>query len=290
MKRYVNKMSFSGWSTLALALLFINSVSCPAIAAQRDRVTVSADPGTLVRWSAPGTKRCGMNGRFWPALQETCYYPVDLMHKPGRIKITRRGNKSSESAYISVKPSPYGTREVDLGDIPQANPSRKDLIRSERERKKLNKIWTRKEGPAQFTLPLGKPANPFPEGKDFGVKSIYNGKPAAQPHTGADYAVPPGATVVSVADGTVIVAEEQFFPGNAVYIDHGDGLITMYFHLSEIKVKAGQKVEKGSPIGVSGTTGRSSGPHLFVGVRWHGARINPKFLFEDPAKTPAVGP
>lgn len=286
----VNKLPISRWYSLAVALLFIHSLSCPTMAAQPDRISVSADPGTLVRWSAPATKRCGMNGRSWLALQETCYYPVDLMHKPGRIKITRWGYKSKESAYISVEPFPYGTREVDLGDIPQANPSRKDLMRSERERKKLNKLWTRKEGPAEFTLPLGKPANPFPEGKDFGVKSIYNGKPAAQPHTGADYAVPPGTTVVSVADGTVVAAEDQFFPGNAVYIDHGDGLITMYFHLSEIKVKAGQKVEKGSSIGISGTTGRSSGPHLFVGVRWHGARINPKFLFEDPAKIPAVGP
>jgi hypothetical protein len=285
-----NKIPISLWYSLAVALLLIHSLSCPTMAAQADRITVSADPGTLVRWSAPATKRCGMNGRSWPALQETCYYPVDLLHKPGRIRITRRGYKSSESAYISVAPFPYGTREVDLGDIPQANPSRKDLMRNARERKMLNKVWARKEGPAEFTLPLGKPANPFPEGKDFGVKSIYNGKLAAQPHTGADYAVPPGTPVVSVADGTVVAAEDQFFPGNAVYIDHGDGLITMYFHLSEIKVKSGQKVEKGSPIGISGTTGRSTGPHLFFGVRWHGARINPKFLLEDPAKIPAVGP
>ncbi len=260
------------------------------MAAQPDRITISADPGTLVRWSEPATKRCAMNGRSWLALHETCYYPIDLLHKPGRIKITRWGYKGSESVYIAVEPFPYGTREVELGDIPQANPSRKDLMRSGLERKMLNKVWTRKEGAAEFTLPLGKPTSPFPEGKDFGVKSIFNGKPAAQPHTGADYAVPAGTPVASVADGTVVAAEDQFFPGNAVYIDHGDGLITMYFHLSEINVKAGQKVEKGNVIGKSGTTGRSTGPHLFFGVRWHGARINPNLLFEDPAKIPAVEP
>ena len=285
-----NKIPISLWYPLTVALLLIHSLSCPTMAAQADKITVSADPGTLVRWSAPATKRCGMNGRSWLALQETCYYPVDLLHKPGLIKITRWGFKRSESAYISVEPFPYGTREVELGDIPQANPSRKDLMRSERERKMLNKVLKRKEGPAEFTLPLGKPASPLPEGKDFGVKQIFNGKPAAQPHTGADYLVPADMPVLSAADGTVVVAEDQFFPGNAVYIDHGDGLITMYFHLSEIKVKAGQKVEKGSTIGISGTTGRSTGPHLFFGVRWHGARINPKFLLEDPAKIPAVGP
>jgi hypothetical protein len=81
------------------------------MAAQPDRITVSADPGTFVHWSEPATKR--MNDRSWPVLQETCYYPVDLLHKPGRIKITRWWYESRESADISVEPFPYETREVD---------------------------------------------------------------------------------------------------------------------------------------------------------------------------------
>lgn len=75
--------------------LLIQSLSGAAAAAQADRITVSADPGTLVRWSAPATRRCSMDGRSWPALQETCYYPVDLLHKPGLVKIKRWGYKSS---------------------------------------------------------------------------------------------------------------------------------------------------------------------------------------------------
>ncbi|HSB30075.1 MAG TPA: M23 family metallopeptidase [Candidatus Sulfobium mesophilum] len=270
--------------------LLIQSLSGVAAAAQADRITVSADPGTLVRWSAPATRRCSMDSRSWPALQETCYYPVDLLHKPGLVKIKRWGYKSSESAYISVEPFSYGTREIALGDIPQANPSPKDLMRSERERKMLNKVWKRREGLAKFALPLGTPASPLPEGKDFGKMQIFNGKPAVQPHMGADYPVSADSPVFSVAEGTVVLAKDLFFPGNAVFIDHGDGLISMYFHLSDIKVRAGQRVEKGSSIGTVGTTGLSSGPHLFFGVRWHGARIDPRFLFEDPAKIPAVSP
>jgi murein DD-endopeptidase MepM/ murein hydrolase activator NlpD len=64
----------------------------------------------------------------------------------------------------------------------------------------------------------------------------------------------------------------------------------MYFHLAEIKVKAGQEIKKGDTVGLIGTTGRSTGPHLFFGVRWHNARINPQILLENPAKIPAVGP
>jgi murein DD-endopeptidase MepM/ murein hydrolase activator NlpD len=238
----------------------------------------------------PGTERCGMNRRSWPALHETCYYPVDLLQKPGLIAITRSGNGPSESARISVEPFNYATQEIDLGDIPQANPSPEDLKRAGREESLLTKVWTRKEGPARFTLPLGAPARPLPEGRDFGSKRIFNGKPAGQPHMGADYSTSQGSHVRAAAEGTVVLAEDQFYSGNAVYIDHGGGLISMYFHLSEIKVKAGQEVKKGDTVGLVGTTGRSTGAHLFFGVRWHNARINPQFLLEDPAKIPAVGP
>jgi len=287
-----NSSAIPHWCSLAVALALAWSIPSFALAAQKQEhvTTVSAEPGTLVRWSAPGTKRCRMNDRSWPALEETCYYPIDLLQKPGIIRITRWGHGPGETARISVEPYAYDTQEIELGDIPQANPSAKDLKRDPKERLLLNKAWTRKEGPAKFTLPLGPPAIPLPEGRAFGVKRIFNGKPAAQPHTGADYATPMGTKILAVADGMVAVAEDLFFPGNAVIIDHGDGLISMSFHLSEIRVKAGQEVNKGDTIGLVGTTGRSTGPHLFFGIRWHGARINPMFLLKDPAKIPAVGP
>lgn len=145
-----------------------------------------------------------------------------------------------------MEPYPYETQETDLGDIPQANPSSKDLKRDAREQTLLNKVWKRKEGPAN-------------------------------------------TPVLAVADGTMVVAKDRFFPGNAVFIDHGDGLIRMSFHLSEIKVKAGEQIKKGDTVGLVGTTGRSTGPHLFFGVRGHNARINPQFHFEDrPRSRPWV--
>ena len=71
-------------------------------------------------------------------------------------------------------------------------------------------------------------------------------------------------------------------------LDHGDGLISMYFHLSEIKVQSGQEVKKGHTLGRVGSTGRATGPHLFFGVRWHNARIDPQFLLGEPGKIPTV--
>jgi len=275
---------------LGVLVLGIGHLGNSPVFAAEKQATISAEPGTLVRWSAPGTKRCSMDKRSWPALQETCYYPIDLQQKPGFIKITRWGHGPGQSARISVEPATYETQEIDLGDIPQANPSPKDLKRHARERLLLNKVWKHKETPAKFTLPLGPPAIPLPEGRDFGANRIFNGKPAAQPHTGADYATPVDTPILAVADGKVVIAEDMFFPGNAVFIEHGDDLISMSFHLSKITVKAGQQVKKGDTIGLVGTTGRSTGPHLFFGIRWHGARINPMYLLEDPAKIPAVEP
>lgn len=249
---------------------------------------VSTRPGGVVRWSAPGTKRCGMAGRSWPALGETCYYPIDILRKPGVIEVIRWGARSRERARVTVEKYEYGTENLELGDIPQANPSPEDLARNAREQARVGRIWRRKAGPALFELPLGPPAASLPEPKTFGWNRLFNGKPAEQPHMGADYAIPAGTPILAPADGTVALAEELFYPGNAVFLDHGDGLVTMSFHLSQIDVKSGQRVKRGERIGLSGSTGRATGPHLYFGVRWHNARIDPLFLLEDPAKIPAV--
>jgi murein DD-endopeptidase MepM/ murein hydrolase activator NlpD len=221
-------------------------------------------------------------------LEGTCYYPIDLLDRLGPIAIAISGSGPKQFARISVEPNDYGTEEVTLPDIPQANPSREDLRRNAVDQRLLSRIWARKEGPAKFTLPLGPPVRPLPVGKSFGVKRVYNGKLAEQAHMGSDYDSPVGSSILAVAPGTVVFAKEMFFEGNAVFIDHGDGLISMYFHLSEIKVQEGQEVKKGETLGREGATGRATGPHLWFGVRWHDARINPKFVLEEPSRIPSV--
>jgi murein DD-endopeptidase MepM/ murein hydrolase activator NlpD len=245
-------------------------------------------PGGLVRWSAPGTKSCGMAGRVWAALAETCYYPIDILRKPGVVVVERRGSGGTQRARVRVERREYGTENLDLGDIPQANPSSEDEKRNARDQALVGKVWRRKETPATFTLPLGPPASPLPEPKTFGWNRLFNGRPSSQPHMGADYALAEGTPVRAVADGVVVIAEDLFYPGNAVFVDHGDGLVTMSFHLSRIDVTPGQQVRKGDTLGLVGSTGRATGPHLYFGVRWHKARIDPQPLLEDPAKIPSV--
>src|ERR1700687_4585224 len=124
-------------------LTLVYSIPHLALAAAGSTDTITAAPGTLVRWAAPGAKRCSMKGRSWAALKETCYYPIDLQERPGRIIITRSGPGQRESAHISVEPFDYGTEDINLPDIPQAHPSAEDLKRDSRDRLLLSKIWNR---------------------------------------------------------------------------------------------------------------------------------------------------
>jgi len=131
----------------------------------------------------------------------------------------------------------------------------------------MSRAWT-----DNFIAPL--------EGKisgAFGRRRIINGQ-KKNPHTGEDISAPQGAKVQASNRGTVRLASEQFFSGKSILIDHGLGLFTMYFHLSEMLVKEGDTVDRGAVIGLVGSTGRATGPHLHWGARLNNARVDPYAL------------
>ena len=111
----------------------------------------------------------------------------------------------------------------------------------------------------------------------FGVQRVFNGS-VQSTHQGLDFRVPAGTPVAAVNSGTVLLARPLFFEGNCVVLDHGQGLLTLYLHFSEIRVKEGDRVAKGQQIGLSGGTGRATGPHLHLAVRWQGVYLNPAGL------------
>jgi murein DD-endopeptidase MepM/ murein hydrolase activator NlpD len=111
----------------------------------------------------------------------------------------------------------------------------------------------------------------------FGFKRFYNGQ-ARRPHTGLDYAGKTGTKVKSSAGGKVIISDEFFFNGNTVFVDHGQGLISVYIHLNKRLVTPGQIIKQGDTIGTIGQTGRSTGPHLHFGIYLNQTAINPNLL------------
>jgi murein DD-endopeptidase MepM/ murein hydrolase activator NlpD len=117
----------------------------------------------------------------------------------------------------------------------------------------------------------------------FGSVRIMNGKPR-NPHNGEDIGAPMGADVAASNDGVVRLTVDHIFSGRGVYVDHGLGFYTMYFHLSDVLVKDGDLITAGQIIGKVGATGRATGPHLHWGVKLNGARVNPYTLLDLPFK------
>jgi murein DD-endopeptidase MepM/ murein hydrolase activator NlpD len=140
----------------------------------------------------------------------------------------------------------------------------------------LNRVTPDREWNGNFKAPADAAVSDV-----FGSQRIFNGK-AQSPHQGLDFRVPTGTPVLAMNDGTVLLARPLYFEGNFVVIDHGQGLETLYLHLSEFKVKEGDAVKRGQEIGLSGGTGRATGPHLHVAVRWQGTYLDPARLMQLP--------
>lgn len=244
-------------------------------------------PGAVIRWSAPGTTACALAGgsERWEPVGETCWYPVDLLHGEGPVEVVRWRAGERETRGLRVGEYPYEVQHIELEDESKIHLSAEDLARVERENRRIGALWGRR-GPRLFELPLAPPLDPLPAGGRFGARRVFNGEPRS-PHSGADYSAPAGARVQAVGDGVVALTGDHFFAGKSVFLDHGDGLITMYFHLSEIAVEEGERVARGQRIGKVGSTGRATGPHLHFAVRWRGERVDPGMLLE-PATAPTV--
>ncbi len=268
--------------TLPAALAVVALAVVPAPPAAAAAPAAVAAPGSVVRWGGPGTTRCGWQGETFPPLGGTCFYPVDLLAAPGSLTAVRWVGETRHTAEVRVGEYPYPVQRLDIPDDSKVHLSAEDAARAARESERVAALWDLRT-PRRFTLPLTPPLADLPAGGRFGSRRILNGEPRS-PHTGTDYAVAAGTPVRAVAAGRVVLAEEHFFSGRSVFVDHGDGLISMYFHLSGVAVAPGDAVEAGEILGLVGATGRATGPHLHFGLRWRGARVDPAELLAPTAR------
>jgi len=235
-----------------------------------------------------------MDGKRWDPQGDACWFSVDLLTAAGSLELARgvgpgsegtTGSVRTETRQVRVSDYPYDVQRIELKDDSTVNLSASDIARSRRESAKVSALWG-SEGPEQFQLPLGPPLASLPEGGRFGSRRFFNGQPRS-PHSGADYAAVEGTPVLATADGIVVLAADHFFSGKSVFVDHGGGLVSMYFHLSSFSVETGDSVARGETIGAVGATGRATGPHLHFGLRWRGARVDPALLMQ-PSSIPAL--
>ncbi len=167
----------------------------------------------------------------------------------------------------------YPEQRITLKDSSKVQLSPADAQRVEGELATLQRLknqWTTQTG---TRLDFLWPVEGRPVGR-FGLRRFFNGEPRS-PHAGFDIAVPRGTAVKASAPGIVRVVDDYFFNGKTVMVDHGNGLLSMYCHLDRIDVQAGDSVRQGQPLGLSGMTGRATGPHLHWSVVLNGAMVDP---------------
>lgn len=205
---------------------------------------------------------------------------------PGKYSLTLTGERADSgkskvtfSREFAVGAGKYPKIKVELGverKFTEPTPEQQKEIAEGVEIKKdvLNRVTLGKEWSGSFT-----PAAEAAVSDVFGSERIFNGK-TSSPHLGLDFRVPSGTPVHAMNDGTVLLARPLYFEGNFVVLDHGQGFLTLYLHLSEFKVKEGDRVKRGQVVGLSGGTGRATGPHLHVAVRWQGMYLDPAKLTE----------
>ena len=267
------------------SLVSLCSVSALFVTVAAPAAAQTAPPGSLVHWQGTEIERCLIGGRaFAPTNVDGkpgCLVPVGLTRTADIVAERDRGGQR-ERLRIGLGEYPYSVQRLEIKDQSRVDLSPENLARVQRENALIGKLWAR-QGEPRFSLPLGPPLKKMLAGGRFGAKRIINGEPRS-PHTGADYAVPQGTPVLAVDNAVVALTGEFFFSGNAVFLDHGNGLISMYFHLHEVFVEQGEEVARGSQLGSVGSTGRSTGPHLHFGIRWQGARVDPALLL-GPAGT-----
>jgi murein DD-endopeptidase MepM/ murein hydrolase activator NlpD len=180
---------------------------------------------------------------------------------------------------ITVEPKKYEEQHLTIKNKRKVNPAPVDMerISSERVRKsKARKHWSDTMPRPEFIWPAEGEISSI-----FGLRRFFN-EQERKPHNGLDIAAAEGTPVKVVADGKVIESGDFFFSGNMIYVDHGQGIITLYAHLSRIDVKPGDSVKQGDIIGAVGKTGRVTGPHLHFAVYANQTLVDPLFLL--PAK------
>ena len=251
---------------------------------------VVAGSPEIIRVTAPHTAHVegdwdGHALKFFPGRMANIWYAlagVDVEAAPGpatvastiHVAIHRQSHDSTDELHeaIAIHPAHYRTTSLTVAPkFVEPDPEALKRITAESEIKKKayagtadKPLWV-----GDFAAPVAaKPTD------SFGTRRMLNGKLAAV-HKGMDFHAASGTVVHAGNVGTVVLAQPLYYEGNCVIVDHGLGLMSLYMHFSRIDVKPGQHVAKGQRLGLSGATGRVTGPHLHWAIRWQGAMLDP---------------
>jgi len=203
---------------------------------------------------------------------------IPLSTKPGPHKLKVATGKETVDVSFDVTDKRYRTQHLTIKDQRKVEPNPEDLKRIAAETKRSDTALSKFTTGGTPVFALQSPVD-GQRSDSYGSRRVFNGQPRS-PHSGMDIAAAKGTPIRAPASGTVVEAGNFFFNGNTLFIDHGFGLVTMYCHLDEIKVKVGDKLTAGDLLGTVGATGRVTGPHLHWGVALNRAMVDPALFLE----------
>jgi len=288
-------MRFPALRALPLASLLAFSLSPSHARAQASAITltpavVEAGSPELIRVDAPATASLdgewlGRKLQFFRSRDSRAWYAlagVDVEAAPGpsTIKITVQSGGGVANALekeVAIHPAHYKSGSL---TVPPkfVEPGPEELKQIEADSELKAKVFAASAAEPLWAGSFRAPVTAAPT-DSFGTRRMFNGK-LASVHKGMDFRAPSGTVVRAGNSGVVVLARPLYYEGNCVIVDHGLGLYTISMHFSRIDVKEGQRVAQGQPLGLSGATGRVTGPHLHWAVRWQGAYLDPAKLLK----------
>lgn len=201
---------------------------------------------------------------------------VPLGTKPGEYTLRIEHGDTGSVRTFAIADKAYTVQRLTIADPRKVDPAPEDMKRIRREQDLLVKARSTFTEAAVVDLDFVLPAD-GPLTSRFGLRRVLNGQPRS-PHNGLDLGVPRGTPIHAAAAGTVVATGDFFFAGKTVFVDHGQGLISMYCHLDEIGAQVGQVLARGALLGKSGMTGRVTGPHLHWTIYMNGAAVDPELF------------
>lgn len=210
---------------------------------------------------------------------------ISLDAAPGDMTLdVLQAGSATQQVKFSVSAKQYPEQDLTIKNPEMVNPTPAQLRRIDREQRHLDKVvngWRRTAAPGVAFIWPAK----GPETSGFGLRRVLNGE-ARSPHSGIDIGAPAGTPVHAPADAVVADVGRYYFCGKTLTLDMGEGLYSVYCHLSKIKVKPGQRVKQGQLVGKIGATGRTTGPNLHWTVRLNGAAVDPGVFLGANAPAP----